>query len=320
MQEYYDLGHMQLASEQSRQRHPHAHYIPHHGVFKGHDSSGKIRVVFNASARCPSGRSLNSLLHTGPKLQPDLWIILLRWKMFRYVYATDCVKFYRQILVQPADRHLQRIVFRLEENGEIQDFELCTVTYGTAPAQFLSLRAVDQLVIDEGSKFPRAAKVIKKNKYIDDYLFGDDDQTELERIRSELIQLLKTGGMELAKWSSNLPQYSDGPTSRSISYKDKEGIKALGIMWNPELDVLSVQVPLSQLQEQVTKRLVLSDSSGIFDVLGSKAPVTIQVKIFMQDIWLSGASWDQKLTGGLLERWLQLRQELQELQGDADER
>lgn len=167
LKEYVQLGHMRQVPE--GQNHRHAYYIPHHGVYKPRDPARKIRVVFNASAKAPSGHSLNDLLHQGPKSQEDLWIIFLRWRMFRVVYSTDCVKFYRQVRVHPDDWHLLRIVVP-GENGEIQEMELTTNTYGTAPAQWLALRVVQQLVVDEGGRFPRAARVAQRNKYIDDYL------------------------------------------------------------------------------------------------------------------------------------------------------
>ena len=48
-----------------------SYYMPHRAVMK-QDSSGKIRVVFNASQATKSSRSLNDCLHTGPKLQADI--------------------------------------------------------------------------------------------------------------------------------------------------------------------------------------------------------------------------------------------------------
>lgn len=89
-------------------------YLPHHAVVKAADPGGKIRVVSNASFRTTSGVSLNDVLLPGPKLQPDLWLILARWRLFRWAFAADIVKMFRQIQVDPADAELQCVLWRAE--------------------------------------------------------------------------------------------------------------------------------------------------------------------------------------------------------------
>lgn len=59
-------------------------YLPHHAVVKAMDLDGKIRAVFNASFRTPTGFSLNNRLLSGPKLQSELWLVLTRWRLFQF--------------------------------------------------------------------------------------------------------------------------------------------------------------------------------------------------------------------------------------------
>ncbi|XP_071577334.1 uncharacterized protein, partial [Temnothorax nylanderi] len=87
-------------------------YLPHHGVLKAAGDEVKIRVVFNGSAQLTSGDSLNRHLYTGPNLLPTLGTILTRWRQHQFVMVTDIAKMYRQILVHPDDRDLQRILWR----------------------------------------------------------------------------------------------------------------------------------------------------------------------------------------------------------------
>ncbi|XP_043277806.1 uncharacterized protein [Venturia canescens] len=60
---------------------------------------------------------------------------------------------YRQINVHPEDWDLQRILW-LNSSGEIEKYQLTTVTYGLACAPFLAMRVMLQLIQDEGHKFP----------------------------------------------------------------------------------------------------------------------------------------------------------------------
>ncbi|XP_076482649.1 uncharacterized protein LOC143304844 [Bombus vancouverensis nearcticus] len=77
IQEYLDLGHMTKVA--SRHEPENDYYLPHHGVVKDSSTSTKLRVVFDGSAPSTTGVSLKDTLYTGPKLQEDLFDILLRF-------------------------------------------------------------------------------------------------------------------------------------------------------------------------------------------------------------------------------------------------
>jgi len=123
MTEYAHLGHMTPtippANGSAR-----VYYLPHHGVLKGSGEAAKIRVVFNGSSQTAAGTSLNDELLVGPNLLPTFADVVLRWRRHRVV-AADIEKMYRQILVHPEDRDLQRICW----NGERPDSGL-PVEYG----------------------------------------------------------------------------------------------------------------------------------------------------------------------------------------------
>ncbi|XP_065086837.1 uncharacterized protein LOC135708665 [Ochlerotatus camptorhynchus] len=101
---------------------------------------------------------------------------------------------YRQILMHVHDRLLQRILRRFNTSQLIQEYELCTVTYGLAPSSFLATRTLLKFVEDEGIPFPKASTAIKKNTYVDDILAGTDSIEEAILLREELIELLQKGG------------------------------------------------------------------------------------------------------------------------------
>lgn len=48
------------------------YYLPHHGVTKLGSEMTKLRVVFDASAKCANGLALNQTLWSSPKLQQDI--------------------------------------------------------------------------------------------------------------------------------------------------------------------------------------------------------------------------------------------------------
>jgi len=136
-----------------------SYYLPHHAVLKPESTTTKLRVVFNASSPSENWISLNDIPRTGPVLQSDLTIQILKWRYFRYVYSADIEGMYRQIWVDPKHSPFQRILFRNSE-GYIQDFELQKVTFGVNCAPFLAIRVLQLLATDVQLSHPRARNVI----------------------------------------------------------------------------------------------------------------------------------------------------------------
>ena len=90
IQEYLDLGHMtKITTDRSSSN---WYYLPHHGVLKESSNTTKLRVLFDGSASSTTGVSLNDTLHTGPKLQENLFDILLRFCSQQYVLTSDIQK------------------------------------------------------------------------------------------------------------------------------------------------------------------------------------------------------------------------------------
>ena len=56
-------------------------YLPHFPVIRPEKDTTKTRIVFDASATCED-ISLNDVIHQGPKLQRDLFDVLLRFRRF----------------------------------------------------------------------------------------------------------------------------------------------------------------------------------------------------------------------------------------------
>ncbi|KRZ81062.1 hypothetical protein T08_10096, partial [Trichinella sp. T8] len=70
--------------------------LPHHAVYQGGPGKAKCRVVFDGSAEM-NGASLNRCLEPGPKLQPDLVAVSLRFRRSRIGIQADIEKMYLQV-------------------------------------------------------------------------------------------------------------------------------------------------------------------------------------------------------------------------------
>ncbi|XP_043950577.1 uncharacterized protein LOC122818959 [Drosophila biarmipes] len=120
MQEYQALGHMSMVTNPAL--HESHYYIHHHCVLKPSSTSIKLRVVFDASCTTTSQLSLNDLLLVGPTVQTDLYLQLLKFRLFQYALTADVTKMYRQVLVDPSFRKYQYISWRDSPDSELQTF------------------------------------------------------------------------------------------------------------------------------------------------------------------------------------------------------
>jgi hypothetical protein len=174
--------------------------LPHHEVFK--QSSGKLRVVFDASAKTSNGKSLNNILCRGPTIQQDLFSILTRFRTFEVAFTGDIVKMYRQIKVDPEHCEYQRILWRENPEDPILTYRLLTVTYGTTCAPFLAVRCLQQAALEKKNHFPTASEIILRDFYMDDLLTGASSVQEATKLKQEINHILNKAGFEMSKWAS----------------------------------------------------------------------------------------------------------------------
>lgn len=311
MREYRELGHMKvLESPDDNIAH---YYIPHHAVIKDSSVTTKLRVVFDASAKTTNQNSLNDVLLKGPVIQDDLFSILIRFRLHKYVLSADIIKMYRQILVGDSDTEFQRIFWRENSNEPLQVYALQTVTYGTTPASFLATKCLQQLALDNYSQYPLACEAIIKDCYVDDILTGSHEKEGLINLRNQLIEVLRLGCFELNKWNSNDSEILDGIDNNEfqpIICLDKNDInKVLGLQWDSRNDLLKYSVAENSIN-RATKRTILSDIAKLYDPLGLLNPLIVTAKLIIQDLWRLNINWDESIPMHLHSQWTQFRRQL----------
>ncbi|XP_043496357.1 uncharacterized protein LOC122520328 [Polistes fuscatus] len=250
-------------------------YLPHHAVLKHTSITTKLRVVFDASAKTSNGKSLNNVLMVGPTIQEDLFALLVRFRSHAIAITADIAKMYRQIIIDPRDRKYQTILWRRQESDPVKTYRLNTVTYGTASASFLATRTLHQLASDEFNRFPRAAIALKEDFYVDDLLTGARTVREAKQVRDELISITAGAGMHLRQWASNCAEILkdlDTADNNIINLDSSGTIKTLGVNWNAAEDNIGYTVKRAADPSKVTKRVILSEISQLFDPLGLLGP------------------------------------------------
>lgn len=234
----------------------------------------------------------------GPTVQSDIFSIILRFRLWRFVLTTDVSKMYRQVLVHPADRRYQCILWRNNPTEKLRAYRLNTVTYGTSSAPFLATRSLNQLAEDYVDEYPNASQIVRFDCYVDDIVTGSNSLNELIRNQSQLIEMLQHGGFELRKWCANSDALINHLPSicveKHVKFRDNDIVKALGLMWEPDGDKFLINIS-PHTAKRINKRSVLAETMRVFDPLGLISPVVVSAKIFLQDLWKLNVSWDEAL-------------------------
>ena len=301
MNDYLQSGHMSPSTSSSSE----GFYLPHHAVVKESSNTTKLRVVFDASAKSSNRLSLNNNLLVGPTIQDDLFSILLRFRKHRYVVIADIEKMYRQFLIRPEDRNYQKVLW--VNDGQVREYTLNTVTFGVAPAPFLAIRCLHQLAEDEGGAYPLAARILKRDMYVDNMLTGAGSRSEARDLCSQMTQMLKTAGMKMRQWASNDASVLENIDRRDLdidfSFDENSSLKTLGIYWQARDDCFIYKVNKIPTNGRITKRIVLSEIAKIFDPIGLLGPIKLYAKRIMQELWQADLDWDESLPSDVYYKW-----------------
>lgn len=299
IQEHIDNGYLSEVPPNSED-YSQGYFIPHHAVVRHDKSSTKVRVVLDASAKCHNDVSLNDILHTGPNLQADIFVLLLNFRLFAIALVADIKQMYLRILLQPEHHKYQKILFRFDPAQPILEFQFNRVAFGLKCSPFLAMRTVRQLALDERDRFPRAAEVASHELYMDDLTTSVPTVDEGKSLSRELIDLFETGGFCLTKWASNSPELLEAvpPSKRAaIEFSDNENMKVLGLKWLPAQDIFTFST--SPVNETFTKRTILSCIARLWDILGFAAPVILFAKLLIKELWLLKIGWDDPLPASI---------------------
>lgn len=310
MSEYESLGHMEVYKGME----PSQYFIPHHYVLRPSSTSTPLRVVFDGSSPTSNGVSLNDNLLTGQKLQHDIFKIIMRFRLYDVCFTADISKMYRQVHIKQSDRKYQHILWRESPSEPLKVYELKTNTYGLRSAPYIAIRTLHQLAYDNPNC--PASKVLMEGFFVDDLLWSCETTAQAYILQDELMTLLKSGGFDLRKWSSNTPELLNRMQSdliTQINFKDDtlSSLKVLGLTWLPSCDSFSYNYSMTDVLS--TKRSVLKLLASIYDPVGFISPCTFLAKCIMQDLWKLGLGWDEHLPTHLQNKWDKFLRELSHL-------
>ncbi|XP_046556115.1 uncharacterized protein LOC124265388 [Haliotis rubra] len=218
-------------------------YLPHFPVVNMDRSTTKVRLVFDASAKC-SGISLNDVIHQGPKMQNDLFEILLRFRRYPVGLICDVAEMYLQIEIAECDRPYFRFLWR--SNDQVKPpvvYEFSRVVFGINCSPFLAQYITQEHAKLHETDLTMASTTVVKSTYMDDSI--DSVQTDIDALQlyNQLMNLWgAAAGMHARKWLSNSKNVlneipaEDRLQEISILTDELPSVKTLGLVWCAEAD------------------------------------------------------------------------------------
>ena len=288
-------------------------YLPHHPVIHPH-KPGKVRRILNGAAKF-HGCSLNNALLTGPDLLQSLIHILFRFRQYPNAVSADIEGIFLQVGVIPKDQPSIRFLWREDPSTEVSVFQHVRHNFGSKDSPTCAIYALKRTATDNADMFPEAAQSVHKNFYMDDYLESSPTAEEAAEKAKDLVKMLSEGGFKLyiTNIISNDPKILNQiePDSENQSNDGKQLLKqdesshVLGLKWNHKSDTLVVSRGTTpDTQRTVTRRVVLSVVSAVYDPIGLVALYTVKARLLSKDIWrLSSQKWDDVLPDDIVTKF-----------------
>ena len=278
--------------------------------------------MFDASAKC-NNISLNDMLHQGPKLQRELFDVLLRFR--RYPVAIACVisEMYLKIRLCPQDKSCHRFLWRDLDASKLPSvYEFTRLVFGINASPFLAQCVSQSHAVLFRQSHPRASETILKSTYMDDSMDSVLNEVEGINLYKELSELWKLAGMHTHKWLSNSSAVmneipiQDRACKLEFNENSSFSVKTLDILWIAAEDNFTFKFKGIDQVFKFTKRDFLKRIATLFDPLGFLSPFTVRAKILMQEIWIAGTDWDDPLldeTNRKVQMWFGELEELQRI-------
>ena len=293
--------------------------LPHFPIVRADRTTMKTRIVFDASPKF-QGKSLNSEALLGPKLQADMFSILVRFRKELVALVGDISQMYHQLALTLKDRPLHRFLWRnMDQSKEPEVYQFLRYAFGGCYCPFCAQYVWQKHADDHRAEYPVAAEAVKNSCYMDDLMPSVETVETAKEMRQQLTNLGDKAGFHIRKWISQKPEVimdipeADQATKVDLEKKEFPVMKTLGVVWIVQEDKFSFSFVPPPDELVLTKRNMLKKTASIYDPFGFLMPFVVQAKMLMQEAWIEALGWDEELPDHFKMEWKRCFWELGEL-------
>ena len=160
IQAYVEKGYLRKV-QPDEESPPEVWYLPHFPVVRMDKTTTKVCIVFDCSVKT-DGVSLNDVICAGPKLQKDLFDVLIRFRRNPVALACDIKEMYLQVEIEESDRPYFRILWwDFDTSREPDVYEFSWVVFGKNSAPMESQFVAQENARKHQEEYPLAANCVK---------------------------------------------------------------------------------------------------------------------------------------------------------------
>ena len=228
------------------------------------------------------------------------------------------------------------------ENPKIIHLKFTRLIFGLRPSPAILGATIQHHLKLYKQSEPEMFQLLEQSFYVDDLSTGESNDEKTLVIYHRAKKLMAEGGFNLRKWKTNSLKLQRAIESECVtksicaSSDNKEHyesyaksntlglsantlldedifVKVLGINWNtPDDEIIFSFAELYNYTSslRLTKRSVLKMTAKIYDPMGFLSPLTVEMKILFQELYVGKKNWDIELRGESLRKWKSFLQDL----------
>ena len=178
------------------------------------------------------------MINQGPKLQRELFDVLLRFRRYPVAIACDISEMYLKIRLYPQDKSCHRFLWRDLDASKLPSvYKFTRLVFGINASPFLAQCVSQSHAMLFRQSHPRASETILKSTYMDDSMDSVLNKVEGINLYKELSELWKLARMHTHKWLSNSTAVmkeipiQDRACKLEFNENSSFSVKILGILW-----------------------------------------------------------------------------------------
>ncbi|GFX37965.1 reverse transcriptase domain-containing protein [Trichonephila clavipes] len=225
-------------------------YLPHRAVILTDKTTSKLRIVFDASSHAKSQLSLNDCLHTGLNFIPNLFFLLIKFRVNPIAFVANIKMAFLMIEIDESERDFTRFFWDENpgidlENKRLDIFRMTRVLFRVKSSPFLLAATIKHHLKKYVDIFPDTFNHRNQSLYVDDFLCGN---VSVQAALTTCIES-KTNFGRCKYGSSEMENQLFRAKSKVKNlnfevYEHKESLntliasKVLGVGWNEKSDIL----------------------------------------------------------------------------------